>query len=150
MKEVDLKCHALILGISNQTGIDYHEIYEKSVNIEKFATYLKNLRQNHGKQKIALYLDNLSVHRSNKIKELMKDLDIKYVWGIPYSPDYQPIESVFSMVKNNYRKESIYHIINNIPINFRKLIRSSFENIERIKVQNCINRSRKDLIQFVE
>ena len=54
------------------------------------------------------------------------------------------------MVKNNYRKESIHHIINNIPINFKKLIKRSFENIEKVKVQNCIDKSRKDLKQFVK
>ena len=46
----------------------------------------------------------MSVHRSNKVKNLLRELDIPYVFNIPYSPDLNPIEFVFSKQKGAYRK----------------------------------------------
>ena len=44
-------------------------------------------------------MDNLSVHRSKATKERMDELSIAFVFGPPYSPDFNPIESVFSIAK---------------------------------------------------
>ena len=35
---------ALIAAISFENGIEYSQIFEKSVNIQKFKEYLENLR----------------------------------------------------------------------------------------------------------
>ena len=48
-------------------------------------------------------MDNLTAHTSNKSKETMRKLGIKYIFNIAYSPDYNPIESVFSKIKHKYR-----------------------------------------------
>ena len=69
------------------------------MNIAKFKEYLTKLREVNGDSKICLFMDNLTTHTSNKSKETMRLLGIKYIWNIAYSPDYNPIESVFSKVK---------------------------------------------------
>ena len=48
-------------------------------------------------------MDNLTTHTSNKTKENMRKLGIRYIFNIAYSPDYNPIESVFSKVKQKFR-----------------------------------------------
>ena len=57
------------------------------------------LREVNEDSKICLFMDNLTTHTSNKSKETMRELGIRYVWNIAYSPDYNPLESVFSKVK---------------------------------------------------
>ena len=74
-------------------------IFDNSVNIIKFKEYLKNLRDLNGDDKISLFLDNFRVHTSKKSKAAMSRLGFRYIFNVPYTPDYNPIESVFSKVK---------------------------------------------------
>ena len=41
-------------------------------------------------------MDNLRVHWSGKSLDTMTELDIEPIWAPVYSPDYNPIELVFS------------------------------------------------------
>ena len=52
-------------------------------------------------------MDNLSVHRSRDVKERMDELSIPYIFSPPYSPDYNPIELVFSLFKKEMKKKRI-------------------------------------------
>ena len=44
-------------------------------------------------------MDNLNVHTSKRAKLRMEDLGIGYVFNPIYSPQFNPIEEVFSMAK---------------------------------------------------
>ena len=78
-------------------------LFPQSVNVIKFKEYLNRLREENGDAKICLFMDNLTAHTSNKSKETMRKLKIRYIFNIAYSPDYNPIESVFSKVKCKFR-----------------------------------------------
>ena len=41
-------------------------------------------------------MDNLRVHTSIRSLEVMEELDMEPIWAPKYSPDYNPIEFVFS------------------------------------------------------
>jgi len=74
-------------------------LHDYSINIEKFKVYLDELRARYFFDDICIYLDNLNVHRSNAVKERMDELSIAYIYSPIYSPDYNPIEYVFSIAK---------------------------------------------------
>ena len=74
-------------------------LFQKSVNVEKFKEYLVKLREENGNEKICIFMDNLTAHTSNKSKETMKELNFRYIFNVAYSPDFNPIEFVFSKVK---------------------------------------------------
>ena len=57
---------ALLSGISKEKGQEFYKIFPMSVNIPKFKEYLTLLREANGDDKIALFMDNLSAHRSKK------------------------------------------------------------------------------------
>ena len=44
-------------------------------------------------------MDNLTAHTSNKSKETMRELNFRYIFNVAYSPDFNPIEFIFSKVK---------------------------------------------------
>ena len=46
-----------------------------------------------------MFMDNLAVHRSEKSKSEMTRLGFRVIWNVPYEPEYNPIEFVFSKVK---------------------------------------------------
>jgi transposase len=49
-------------------------------------------------------MDNLSVHKTNEVRDCCARLNIKEIFNVPYSPEFNGIECYFSLVKNNYKK----------------------------------------------
>ena len=94
---------ALLAGISKEKGIEHFEVFEFSVNVDRFIEYLTKLREANPEDKIALFMDNLSAHTSDRSKEAMRERGFRWIYNIPYSPEYNPIEFVFSQVKHNFR-----------------------------------------------
>ena len=65
-------------------------------------------------------MDNLSVHRSRDVKERMDELSITYIFSPPYSPDYNPIELVFSIFKSEIKKKRLTAILQGRTFNVEK------------------------------
>ena len=94
---------ALLAGISKKNGLEHFMVFENSVNKEKFKQYIDGLRAANPGDEICLFMDNLSVHSSEHSKQVMRDHNIRWIYNCAYQPDYNPIESVFSLVKRNFR-----------------------------------------------
>ena len=95
---------SLLAGISKEKGIDLFKVYDFSVNIDKFIEYVRELRAANPDTKIAIFMDNLSAHTADRSKQAMRELGFRWIYNVPYSPEYNPIEFVFSQVKANFRK----------------------------------------------
>ena len=80
-------------------GTDLTMLFDFSVDMKKFKVYLYELRRRYFFDDICIYLDNLSVHRSNDVKQTMDELGFAYIYSPIYSPDYNPVEYVFSQAK---------------------------------------------------
>ena len=80
-------------------GVVKYELYKGSVNGEQLLNFLKDTLNNGG----VLVMDNVSFHKSGKIKDYLKasSIDVKYT--IPYSPELNPIEEVFGILKRKIR-----------------------------------------------
>ena len=48
-------------------------------------------------------MDNLSAHISEKSTKEMDKLGFKYIFNVAYSPEYNPIEFVFSKLKHSFK-----------------------------------------------
>ena len=73
-------------AISQERGVDLVMTFPKSVTIQKFKTFLDELRSKHFLDDIVLFMDRMSVHRSPVIKDRMDELGIAYIYNPPYSP----------------------------------------------------------------
>ncbi len=51
-----------------------------------------------------LVLDNLGAHRASRIEEIAESCGARVIWLPPYSPDYSPIEQMWSKLKTHLRK----------------------------------------------
>jgi len=49
-------------------------------------------------------MDNMRVHRSKLASKKYEVLKITPIFNVPYSPQFNGIEAVFSMVKASYKK----------------------------------------------
>ena len=108
--------------------------YEKSVNIEKFFEFLKHVRQKNPFDKIALFMDRLSVHTSKKAIKKMELYRIQPIYNSAYSPDFNPIENVFSIVKRRIKTERLRLFANDQPEDLTRIIKQEFGKVE---IETC-------------
>jgi transposase len=52
----------------------------------------------------SVVLDNLSAHKVAGVKKLMESAGAEVLYRPPYSPDFNPMENVFSKLKTMLRK----------------------------------------------
>ena len=127
MKDYAKETVAVIAAISKEYGLDYISTYDRSINIPKFKEFLQNLRDKFFFEDICIYMDNLAVHRSNTVKERMDELSIPYIFGPPYSPDYNPIESVFSIFKKEIKIRRLEAVLKKKRFNIKENVKEVFE-----------------------
>ncbi len=71
-----------------------------SSDTESFGLYMRNILAPRLKTGQIVIMDNLSVHKSGWVRELIEERGCQ-LWLLPsYSPDFNPIEQAFSKVKN--------------------------------------------------
>lgn len=95
---------ALIAAISEEDGLIDYVIHPRSINTEVFVAFIRQLSQKLAGEDFALFLDNLTVHKSNQAKLLYEELNITEIFNVPYCPQFNGIESYFSQIKSTYKK----------------------------------------------
>ena len=75
-----------------------------SINVDDFIEFLGKLRQGTGKHFIYVFLDNLRVHHSNRVKEYCGINKIKLVFNAAYSSEFNPVERLWALSKQLFRK----------------------------------------------
>ena len=80
-------------------GADLVMLFDFSVDKMKFKVFLDELRARYFLDDICIYFDNLSVHKSLEVRQRINELSIANIFSPIYSPDYNPIEYVFSIAK---------------------------------------------------
>jgi len=77
---------------------------EGSSDTDPFGIYMREILAPRLKGGQIVLMDNLSVHTSKWVRELIEEKGCE-LWLLPsYSPDLNPIEEAFSKVKNLIRK----------------------------------------------
>ena len=77
---------AVLSAISKEKGQEHFMIFDKSVNIPKFKQWLQELRAANGEEKICIFMDNLSCHKSKKSEAEMTRLGFKWIFNLGYQP----------------------------------------------------------------
>ena len=83
-RDFQQKCVATITSMSSQNGIELVQNFESSFDRSKFISWLKALRRRHPFRKMCLFLDRLSVHRSQVVKDEMQRLQFRYIYNGSY------------------------------------------------------------------
>ena len=130
---------ALLCGISKERGIEHYRVFEQSVNVDKFLEYLDGVKAAYPNEKVALFMDNLSAHTSARSKTAMKERGFRYIYNVPYSPDYNPIEFVFSIVKRNFRTLRARKLTGLIQDCHEALVTKAVQQIKKKDVVACVN-----------
>jgi transposase len=93
----------LISSISVE-GMGASMSIEGSSDTDSFGRYMREVLAPTLKRGQIVLMDNLSVHRSKWVRDLIEERGCE-LWLLPsYSPDMNPIEEAFSKVKELLRK----------------------------------------------
>jgi len=77
---------------------------EGSVDGQAFVLYVEHFLCPNLKPGQIVVMDNLQVHKTKRVRELIEECGCQLVFLPSYSPDFNPIEEAFSKVKTLLRK----------------------------------------------
>ena len=128
------KKHNILMAIDCKKIIA-HEINSENINKNIFVNFLKEKLLPTIKNKYIL-MDNICFHRSKEVIKLINESSNKIIYTPPYSPQFNPIENIFHIIKHKIRQEmctinkkSINQIINSEKSmsNYRKIFNNSLK-----------------------
>jgi transposase len=97
-KNVSLVCAIDSGGVKGSMSV------EGAVDAKVFEAYVERFLAPELKGGQIVVMDNLSVHKSKRVKRLIEEAGAKLLFLPPYSPDMNPIEEAFSKLKAALRK----------------------------------------------
>ena len=96
-----------VLSSIRLDGSCIYTTYQGGTTAERFESYLKSdLLPTLGPDDIVV-MDNMRSHHAKVVKNLLDEKHIQYLYLPPYSPDYNPIENMWSKIKANMRKQKV-------------------------------------------
>lgn len=107
----------LIISAISMLGIMALTYCNDAVNGSIFMTFLKNFLLGKLRPGHIVFLDNIKFHKSGKVKALVESVGAKLVFLPPYSPDFSPIENMWSKIKH-FIKKLIHEIKKNFILLF--------------------------------
>ena len=87
---------SVIVTVSAEQGLEQYDIYDLAIDQQDFIDHLEQLRKKNGTRPLALYLDQLNVHKGKYVRPFYESLNILPIFNIGYSPELNPIEACFS------------------------------------------------------
>ena len=92
-----------LLAITSSTGILHHKMIDGAYNTQSFICFLKEcLEKGILSTNKIIIMDNVKFHHGILAKEWLTENSIIFKYLPPYSPQLNPIEEIFSVVKSRY------------------------------------------------
>lgn len=96
-----------ILSSIRLNGQTAYTTYQVGTNKDKFIDYLKNVLVLTLHDGDIVIMDNMRTHHAKAVREVIDNLKINVIYLPPYSPDFNPIEKMWSKIKSILRKMKI-------------------------------------------
>ena len=113
------------------SGVEATMTIEGSVDTLCFNAYCQEVLRPTLKVGEVIVLDNLGAHRASRIEEIAESCGATVLWLPPYSPDFSPIELMWSKVKAYLKKVKA-----RTQTELEKAIAAA---LETITVSDCLN-----------
>ena len=133
---------AVIASMTEEQGIGSYTIYPQALTAKEFIEFLQKLRRKHGRRPLALFMDQLKVHKAVDAKPYFTSLNILPIWNVSYSPEFNPIEAVFSKVKAIFNRRRLNHLVRKLPFDTNETIKMAFSAVTRDHCVACVKKSR--------
>jgi transposase len=80
-------------------GVEATMSVEGAVDTEVFNAYVEQVLRPTLRAGDVVVLDNLAAHRASRIEQVAAECRATVIWLSPYSPDFSPIEMMWSKIK---------------------------------------------------
>ena len=140
-EEVYVGYRAALASMTAEKGMLLVHIHEGPIKEPEFRAHLGKLRTRAGRRPIALFMDNLWVHKNAEIRELMARLDIRPIYNVASSPEFNPIEAVFSKVKRRFGCQRLHNLVTKIGFNMDTEIEAAFKAVTPAHCGACARKS---------
>ena len=112
-------------------GVEAPMLIEGSVDTLVFNAYCEEVLQPTLKRGDIIVLDNLGAPRASRIEEITAHCRAQVLWLPPYSPDFSPIELMWSKVKAYLKK---------VKARTQEQLEAAIaEALQTITVSDCLN-----------
>ena len=115
-------------------GLDLnaYTLLDKSVNSNAFLAYLEYVLVPTLKPGQLVLMDNYSIHKNKQVRQLIERAGCYLVYLPVYSPDFNPIEMIFSKIKAFIKKLKPDSILQ-----LKQAFATAIEAVTKQDVRNC-------------
>lgn len=132
---------AVICAITAERGLVHQKLFASAVNDVDFGRFVRKLHAKMGARPFALFVDNLHAHKHRDVLEIYQELSVSVIYNVGYSPQFNPIESTFSLPKARYGRVRLHHHVNNKEFKRNEEIRKSLQAIKQAHCDACVKKS---------
>ena len=123
-------------------GVEAYELLVGSTDSKRFFDFIRGslipmTQPFPGKNSIVI-MDNCSIHHIQEVKDLFESVGVLLMYLPPYSPDFNPIEELFSYLK--YYLKGHEELIQSLPTPL-SVIEAALESVTSSKCHGWINDS---------
>ncbi len=93
-----------MIGAIKESGLQAVYPYDGAINAERFLDFIENKVLPKMVPGDVLIMDNCRVHHSKLVKAWLKKLSVEVLYLPPYSPELNPIEEAWSVIKQGLRR----------------------------------------------
>ena len=120
--DIRIKTMAFLGAISDNEGLEAYTIHPNSITTKEFIEFVEMLSDKFHGQEFAIFMDNLQVHKTKEVLETCKRLKARPIFNVPYSPDFNGIETYLSLLKGEYKKLILERLIKGIKVDSSSMI----------------------------
>lgn len=120
--------YSLLCAISNDKILLF-KLFKGSINSTQFCSFMSEFNKKYKNRHIII--DNASIHKTIKVRQIMKISSNELLFNVPYNSESNPIEMLFNQLKCYVRKD--------FPNNEKKLIRSIKKHLKNIPSTSLYN-----------
>ncbi|KAM3133775.1 hypothetical protein pb186bvf_014184 [Paramecium bursaria] len=126
IKEFQPQFPLSILGGISTEGLLAYQLVQGSVNGIIYAQHLQQLnKQFSNTKKVLFILDNASIHKSESNSKIVL-CQIDHLFLPPYTPQFNPIETFWALIKKSLFKSISYQANSDIQFEIHKIINSFY------------------------
>ena len=136
--DIRIKAMAFLGAISDNGGLEAYTIHPKAITTKEFIEFVEMLSDKFHGQEFAIFMDNLQVHKTKDVLDTCKRLKARPIFNVPYSPDFNGIETYFSLLKGEYKKLILERLIKRVKVDSKSLIMQSIQKVDQEKAKICV------------
>jgi len=123
-------------GVSIEGGLEGWLTRPRSIDGAAFIAFLSNLLEGREASKLVIFMDNATIHNSKVVKAFMAERGLAGIFNVAYSPQYNPIEIVWSQVKAGFKKAKLELLAQGVAINYDRLAIQSLLSVDPSKISS--------------